>query len=540
MKKRLITPILVFLLCLSPIISIASTNNNTATLFRQNESNRYDYDTFLKTYGKELYEKCPVMLEPITPIEITATLPSITAKTIPPSFSWLNNNGTDWSTPARHQGNCGSCWAFASVGSLESRIKIAEKLPHLTVDLSEQYVLSCLSDAGSCYGGSGLRALQYILNETEIGNNCNGIIPETCMPYQADHNINCSEKCLNWAEKLVPITNVFSFRPDGSDEDREKIKAFILEQGPIATHIAGTKQFSLWGLEHHDPTDYFPKPLFNSFTNHLVILYGWKDDPQIKNGGYWIVKNSWGDYWGYHGFFNIEYGALHIDDSMVAWASYDADNFDWEPVADAGKPKGGSIDESFCFDARQSFDDNKIISYHWEFGDGSTATEPIVNHSYQHLGTYNVTLTVTDDANQRASDTIHVWIQETNKKPATPDIQGKKQGKTGNRYQYNFSSTDPDENDIYYLIDWGDNTSQEWIGPYESGKDITLKKRWNIDGIYTIRVKTKDVFNEESEWATLHVSMPKDQPNHQSPLLRLFLQFTHFRNLLTPHADQDD
>lgn len=529
MKKNLIWIVIVLFLSSAVLVSVNAEydlKNDVETVHKQN------YEIFLNNYGAKLYQKCPVMQEPITPIESDQKYQRTLVNNLPSSFSWRNDSGVDWTTEAKHQGNCGSCWAFATVASLESRIKIAEGLADLSVDLSEQYILSCLSEAGSCYGGSGLRALQYILNESEIGNNCNGIIPESCMSYQASHDIDCSEKCQNWKEKLVPITSVHSFRPDGSTADREQIKTVIQKNGPVAAHIAATRKFSRWGLNHHDEHDYFPEPIWNSFTNHLVMICGWKDDPTVGNGGYWICKNSWGDYWGYDGFFNVEYGALHIDDSMIVWAEYHSDDFDWKPIADAGSPKGGHIGQKLFFTANQSFDDEEIISYHWDFGDGRTSNSITSDHQYDELGEYQVVLTVTDSMNQRATDIISVWIQQNNTSPETPIIQGKKQGESGNRYEYQFTSNDAEGNDIYYYIDWGDNDTLKWIGPYQSGNTIVLKKRWNQQGTYTIKVKTKDVFDEESSWATQQVSMAVETSRPNNLFFTFFNQFNLLQTFL--------
>ena len=146
--------------------------------------------------------------------EIQEPIPSNNPKpkgiVTPSKFSWTNYNG-DWTTPARYQGNCGSCWAFAAVAVIESVINIKENNPHLDPDLSEQYILSCLGSAGSCKGGSFMRALENIMDADSEGNFCNGLPLESCMPYQADDNIDCSDKSSNWQDKLVPLLDYDSF-----------------------------------------------------------------------------------------------------------------------------------------------------------------------------------------------------------------------------------------------------------------------------------------------------------------------------------------
>ncbi|MCD6572495.1 MAG: hypothetical protein J7K95_00160 [Thermoplasmata archaeon] len=113
---------------------------------------------------------------------------------LPPSFSWLDGG---WVTPARFQGNCGSCWDFAAVGALEAIIKIREGMTSLNPDLSEQYILSCLPNAGSCKGGSPYLAYYYIKSTSPEGNYHNGIVTEDCFPYEANDWVPCSHKCGN-------------------------------------------------------------------------------------------------------------------------------------------------------------------------------------------------------------------------------------------------------------------------------------------------------------------------------------------------------
>jgi len=328
----------------------------------------------------------------------------------PPSFSWLDYGGKDWTTPARYQGMCGSCWDFAAVGALESIINIREGMAELDADLSEQYILSCLPKSGSCKGGSPYLAFHYIKYTGSDGNNCNGIITEDCMPYQANDAIPCDAKCNDWEEKLVPIADYGYWIPDGSDEDRQRIKTQIMEDGPVVTFMMATEDFMEWGLNHHSPNEYYPYSYAEGI-NHCVVIVGWKDDSSIPHGGYWICKNSWGSYWGYNGFFNIEYGSLHIDDYSIVWVEYDKDAYDWPPVADAGGPYVGSVGEQISFDGSNSIDDSgDIAAWHWDFGDGATSNEQNPEHAYDERGIYNVELTVTDENGKENIDKTAAFI----------------------------------------------------------------------------------------------------------------------------------
>ena len=77
-----------------------------------------------------------------------------------------------------------------------------------------------------------------------------------------------------------------------------------------------------------------------------------------------------------------------------------------------------------------------------------------------------------------------VWsftTEEINDPPTAPDIDGPTSGSVGTEYDYTFVSTDPEEDDIYYYVDWGDNTNTGWIGLYGSGEEITQSHTWNIE-----------------------------------------------------------
>jgi len=70
----------------------------------------------------------------------------------------------------------------------------------------------------------------------------------------------------------------------------------------------------------------------------------------------------------------------------------------------------------------------------------------------------------------------------SNQAPNTPDITGQTNGNAGTEYEYTFVTTDPDGDDVYYYVDWGDDTFEEWIGPYASGEEAKVKHTW-VEGL---------------------------------------------------------
>jgi hypothetical protein len=442
----------------------------------------------------------------------------------PDEFSWRDYDGKDWTTIATNQGYCGSCWAFAALGSLESIINIREDCAELDPDLSEQYVLSCLPESGSCWGGSTGDAFHLIMDTSAEGNYCNGIIPESCFPYRGidakgrdydgyNHDpVLCSEKCENWEDSLIPISDYGHLDLGGThQEDIEMIKSQVFQNGPVAAGIYVIENFYKFWRESTDPDDYYPYKYSGGRINHVVVIVGWKDDPLIGKGGYWICKNSWGLLWGHDGFFNIEYGSLNID-KYIIWADYDPSDFDWAPIVDTGGPYGAYVDQECVFDGSKSFGvEGAIVEYYWDFGDGTYDTEPITTHTYPEVGVFDVSLTVTDSEGNSATENTNVWVQVTNDCPNIPIINGKTSLKQYSIGTYTVNSTDPDGNDLYYYIDWGDGQAEEWIGPYASGVDAEIKHKWANLGTITIKAKSKDVFDEEGDWGTFEVTIPRNK-----------------------------
>jgi outer membrane protein assembly factor BamB len=110
---------------------------------------------------------------------------------------------------------------------------------------------------------------------------------------------------------------------------------------------------------------------------------------------------------------------------------------------------------------------------------------------------------------------------ENNHPPAKPDIDGALSGKTGVEYEYKFTVSDVDDDDVYLWVDWDDNTNSGWLGPYENGKEITLTHSWNQQGTYSLQAKAKDEHEVEGEWATQNVIMPKNKLSNDLSFLQL-------------------
>lgn len=182
-----------------------------------------------------------------------------------------------------------------------------------------------------------------------------------------------------------------------------------------------------------------------------------------------------------------------------------------------------SVDESpVLFDASSSYDpDGTIISYEWDFGDGKTGYGKITSNKYCDIGTYDVTLTVTDDTGLKDSITKNIEVILPNIPPSIPQINGPKSGRPGIEYEYNFLVTDPDGDDFYLWVDWGDGNNTNWIGPYSSGVQVKLSHSWNETGKYVIKAKLQDICHEGA-WGFFKVTMPRNRAIQN--LFQWFLQ----------------
>ncbi len=128
---------------------------------------------------------------------------------------------------------------------------------------------------------------------------------------------------------------------------------------------------------------------------------------------------------------------------------------------------------------------------------------------------------------------FQLYKHELDEPPETPTITGEPSGTTGTEYNCTFISTDPEEDNISYCINWGDESGEVCIGPYISGVEASANHTWSEEGDYIIMVKAIDSLGAESEWATLEISMPKNKAiNIPLFLQRLFQRFPLFEKIL--------
>ena len=222
------------------------------------------------------------------------------ATPLPSSFDLRKKNKV---SPVRDQGDCGSCWAFGALASVESHI-----MPTLT-NFSPQFIIDTHGfNAGPCVGGNENMAMADILEY--------GAISESQDPYHywwPDEYMTATSSA--WTHAVVPTVKVIAAGVSGgtpitsyiknalyNDKTAVAIGFYIIEATPYL-HVANNKDVT-----------YYSNGVTTGGGGHAVAIVGWDDNYPLSNfgiappgNGAYLVKNSWGPYWGNGGYFWMSY-----------------------------------------------------------------------------------------------------------------------------------------------------------------------------------------------------------------------------------------
>jgi len=263
----------------------------------------------------------------------------------PENFSWCHKDGVNYCTLSQNQHlpqQCESSWAMASTGTLADRIKIARKAQGIDIQLSVQHLLNCGSSAGTCKGGDAKAAFKLI---KQMGDETgSGVAYTTGQPYLACSSdmksglcahsdftcnaLNTARACGTFGQECVgldhyPNATIADF---GSVSGKDAMMEEIFERGPIVCNVDSKSILEYAGgivTAESQSADL------------AVSVVGWGTDAtQVL---YWIARNSWGEYWGEQGYFNIKSGALAIEESCT-----------WATVKDFTAPERNN--QFFCYE----------------------------------------------------------------------------------------------------------------------------------------------------------------------------------------------
>ncbi|NLG26642.1 MAG: hypothetical protein GX557_01945, partial [Chloroflexi bacterium] len=244
-------------------------------------------------------------LAPSFDIPLTASAGVAPQQTFPARFDWRDQGVV---TNLQDQGACGSCWAFATLASWESKLlRSGQGL----WDLSENNVAECLWAAvyqgfNGCIGGNFWMAASHLALK--------GAVTEACDPYNAANQL-CNGSC----SPVLTLTNG-DVLAGSQTPSVAQLKAWLTQYGPLYITVNSGSREPLWGAEFDaydgSYTLYHPIPTPDQ-NDHAVLLVGWDDALAHAGGqGAWIVKNSWGTDWGGTGGFGTQRGYF-----TIAWGS---------------------------------------------------------------------------------------------------------------------------------------------------------------------------------------------------------------------------
>jgi len=206
--------------------------------------------------------------------------PSITA---PASWDWKKEKPGSIRR-IRHQGMCGSCWAFSAIGAVEG---ISFIFKGIGDEFSEQQLIDCSDSYGNkgCDGGWMTYAFGYIRDR--------GITTEKEYPYEGRDLPECKKQ--GGAFKISGFVNV-------AKGNVEALKTSIVAQ-PTSVGVDAQN----WTFYDHGIFDDCYDDL-----NHGVLVYGYDQNC-------WYVKNSWGEDWGEKGYIRLKMGNTC---GILTWPSY--------------------------------------------------------------------------------------------------------------------------------------------------------------------------------------------------------------------------
>lgn len=216
-------------------------------------------------------------------------------------------------TPVGNQGSCGSCWAFATYGSLESCL-----LPGETWNFSEDHLKNThLFDFSCCEGGNRYFSAAYLAR-------WDGPVLEADEPY----NTNCYSPSGLTVRKHVQDIDFLPNRTGATDNNI--IKQAVMTYGAVQTSM-------YWSDSYYNSSKRAYYYLGGAASNHAVCIVGWNDNYDKSNfltappgNGAFIIRNSWGSSWGENGYFYISYYDSKIGASNAVFrAAEPTSNYDY-------------------------------------------------------------------------------------------------------------------------------------------------------------------------------------------------------------------
>jgi hypothetical protein len=171
----------------------------------------------------------------------------------------------------------------------------------------------------------------------------------------------------------------------------------------------------------------------------------------------------------------------------------------------------GSTFATITLDNYVSDLDNLDSEMTWTFSGNTQLTVSIVARvatitvpNSDWFGSETITFKATDPGSLWDDDAALFTVTpvQDNLPPNEPNRpSGPVSGKINDESSFTTNTTDPNNDQVYYMWDWGDGTQSNWFGPYNSGQSAQANHSWGEKGSYDIKVKAKDTNNSESNWS---------------------------------------
>lgn len=249
---------------------------------------------------------------------------NVLTEPLPTSIDWRNHKGQSFVSLTRNQHlptYCGSCWAFSGTSALADRFQIVTNNTYPLL-LSPQAMVNC-NAGGTCDGGSAYFMYANIY--------ANGAPPDTCRHYSARNGMSdwpqtCppEARCIDctgpYMSDCKPIFNypLYYVADFGKVFGPHQMKIEIM-RGPIVCGIMATDQMETYtgGLYFENKTDLS--------INHDISVLGWgsmKYGPHDHFYEYWVMRNSWGSFWGEFGYMRmLMYRDNNAIEKSCTWAT---------------------------------------------------------------------------------------------------------------------------------------------------------------------------------------------------------------------------